>query len=60
LEKCPDKNAKMTFTVEAYMKEEIQPDAVSLRSVNTPTNEMSMMGNSVMLQPDFKKKRQEP
>lgn len=32
LEKCPDKNAKLTLELTGYMKQEIKPDAVSHKS----------------------------
>jgi len=35
LEKCPDKNAKLNFSLQCYMKEEITPDMVSQRSQKT-------------------------
>ena len=56
LDKCPDKNAKMTFTLSAYIKEEVQPDNVSQRSKVSEDNNMSILSQS-NIQPDFKKKR---
>ena len=56
LDKCPDKNAKMSFTLSVYIKEEVQPDNVSERSYATNSNNMSMLSQS-NIQPDFKKKR---
>ena len=56
LDKCPDKNAKLSFTLTAYIKEEVQPDNVSMRSSTSAANNMSMLTQSVVL-PDFKKKK---
>ena len=56
LDKCPDKNAKMSFTLSAYIKEEVQPDNVSQRSEATSANNLSILSQS-NIQPDFKKKR---
>lgn len=58
LEKCPDQNAKLSFTLSAYIKEEIQPDAVSMKSANTITPEAANLAPSAIQQPDFKKKKQ--
>lgn len=58
LDKCPDKNAKLSFTLTAYIKEEVQPDNVSLRSSTSATNNMSMLNQSGVM-PDFKKKKAE-
>jgi len=42
----------------AYLKEEVQPDAVSQKSLNSQTPEASMISPSVIQQqPDFKKKK---
>jgi hypothetical protein len=57
LEKCPDKNAKLTFILTCYMKEEVQKDQVSQRSENTITNNVSTIAPSAVLQHDFKKKQ---
>lgn len=56
LDKCPDKNAKLSFVLTAYIKEEVQPDNVSLRSEASSANNMSMLSQSVVM-PDFKKKK---
>ncbi len=37
LEKCPDKNAKLTIELSGFLKQEIKPDAVSHKS-NENTN----------------------
>lgn len=56
LDKCPDKNAKLSFTLSAYIKEEIQADNISERSKATEGHNMSMLSQST-IQPDFKKKK---
>lgn len=43
----------------AYIKEEIQPDAVSMKSANSIAPETQAMNASLIQQPDFKKKKQE-
>jgi hypothetical protein len=57
LDKCPDKNAKLSITLSAYIKEEVQPDTVSQRSSGTISNDVSILSQSVVQQPDFKKKK---
>lgn len=59
LEKCPDKNAKLTFVLTCYLKEEVQKDQVSQRSESTIGNNVSIIAPSAVLQPDFKKKKPE-
>ena len=56
LDKCPDKNAKLIFTLSAYIREEIQADNISQRSEATTSNNLSILSQS-NIQPDFKKKR---
>jgi hypothetical protein len=59
LEKCPDKNAKLIFTVSGYAKEEINQDDVSHKSdceQPTPTT-VSTIQSTLPPQPDFKKKK---
>lgn len=58
MDKCPDKNAKFTFELTGYMKQEITEDLVSQRS-NVSTMDMPI-ANPSNIQPDFKKKRKEP
>lgn len=55
LEKCPDKNAKLTFDLTAYMKEEITADKVSQAS-KAPNVEALPVEN---MQPNFKKKKKD-
>ena len=56
MDKCPDKNAKLNFTLSAYIKEEVSPDAVSQASNSSNANNMSMISHSAVM-PDFKKKK---
>ena len=56
LDKCPDKNAKLNFTLSAYIKEEIQADNISERSKATEGHNISILSQST-IQPDFKKKK---
>ena len=59
LEKCPDKNAKLNFTLQCYMKEEIEPDQVSHRSQKTYDMQAALAKEAPAAQPDFKKKKNE-
>ena len=43
LDKCPDKNAKISFTLTSYIKEEIKQDEVSHKSDKEQDSDMSMM-----------------
>lgn len=58
LEKCPDKNAKISLQLTAYMKEEIAPDKVSGQSdLSSKAEEQSRLReSSIQLPPNFKKK----
>ena len=58
LDKCPDKNAKLTLQLTGYMKEQIKPDAVSQKS-NKSNGELPTETIPTD-KPDFKKKRKEP
>ncbi len=58
LEKCPDKNAKLTIELSGFLKQEIKPDAVSHKS-NENTNQIPLE-NAPAVKPDFKKKRKDP
>ena len=59
LEKCPDKNAKLTFNLSAYIREEIvEPDTISHKSY-TSVNDIQNITQSAIQQPDFKKKKVE-
>jgi len=62
LEKCPDKNAKLSFSLQCYMKEEITADMVSQRSQKTYDMEAALKDKEAppqSNQPDFKKKKNE-
>ena len=57
LEKCPDKNAKLSFRLTAYMREEVQPDAVSGKSSGSiPVEQSRINQSSIQMTPSFKKK----
>lgn len=55
LEKCPDKNAKLTFVLKGYLKEEIEADTISQKS--NKTYDMDAIINAPNEVPNFKKKK---
>lgn len=59
LQKCPDKNAKLYFSLQCYMKEEITSDMVSQRSQKTYDMQAALNKQAPAMQPDFKKKKNE-
>lgn len=54
MDKCPDKNAKLTLELTGYMKCEIKEDLVSNKSNGEG---LVVPENPSTMQPDFKKKR---
>lgn len=57
LEKCPDKNAKLTFTLTGYVIEEISQDIISNKSQGSILTSEKDVNQHFNSQPDFKKKK---
>ena len=58
LDRCPDKNAKISLELTGYMKSEISSDAISQASTRTTTIPEKTETPAAEL--NFKKKKKEP